>query len=585
MSQPLVAGAIVDRYRVEAVIGAGSMGDVFRGEDVDLGRRVAIKILSDRHRDNKELRARFVREARAVAAISHPNVVQVFTTGTYDDRPYIAMEFLDGTDLGSFIDEQGIMTSSQAARAVADAARGLDAAAKAGLIHRDVKPSNLVLINDGTVKVTDFGLAKPVDPGNEPALTALGVVVGTPDYIAPEQARGDPIDERVDIYALGGSLFYLVTGRPPFRTGKPSEDKYLKVVARHLRQPAPDARKLAPDVDPELAALARKMMAKKPVNRPSYTELIDQVVAIGARLEGRADESQPVPAPSDGSAGRTSKTPFVGGVERMAFDSGQTHDFNGVVRKQAESEDDESAPTNLRIPTMPPGEGPVVSPKKAADSAIDSRSSTPSDSLPVTKPKVAKWLVAVTILSVLVFLTGLVLMLAGPKPSAARTALPTDASVAATTTDATPPAPEPPPEPPAGMVLVTKDDGSPWFFAKIVPVTYGEYSKIFPRQKKPSKSKRTNDRTVTEVAYKYAVEYASTIDMRLLTAAEWERAAKTEGFKPAGGKLWEWVDDGTTGISAPRSVRRGDKAAKRKPNAYRDVTFRLGVDLPAKSTR
>lgn len=581
MSQPLVAGAVVDRYRVEAVIGAGSMGDVFRGEDIDLGRRVAIKILSDRHRDNKELRARFVREARAVAAISHPNVVQVFTTGTFDDRPYIAMEFLDGTDLGSFIDEQGIMTSAQAARAVADAARGLDAAAKAGLIHRDVKPSNLVLINDGTVKVTDFGLAKPVDPGNEPALTALGVVVGTPDYIAPEQARGDPIDERVDIYALGGSLYYLVTGRPPFRTGKPSEDKYLKVVARHLRQPAPDARKLVSDVDPELAALARKMMAKKPANRPGYAQLIDQLVAIAARLEGRADESQPVPAPSDGSAGRIAKTPFVGGDEPMTFDSGRTHDFEGIVQHQAPADDDESAPTNLRIPTMPPVAPPMVAQQQhqRADRSLDGGSG-PSESLPVGKPTVSKWLVAVTIISVLVFLTGLVLMLAGPRPSAEGTALPIDASVTATAADAAPPERLPPPEAPEGMVLVTKADGTPWLFVSTKPVSYGEYSKIFPRQKKPSTSARTNGRTVTEVAYKYAVEYASTVDRRLPSPEEWERAATTEGFAAAGGALWEWVDDGTTGISAPRSVRRGDKAAKRKPDAYRDVTFRLAMDLP-----
>ena len=183
-----------------------------------------------------------MREGRAVAAISHPNVVQVFATGTFDERPYIAMELLDGTDLGSTSRSTGRCSRSRPAHAILDAARGLAAAAKAGLIHRDVKPSNLVRLPDGRVKVTDFGLAKPVDPGSEPALTAMGVVVGTPDYIAPEQARGEAIDERVDIYALGGTLYFLLTGIPPFRTGKPAEDKYLKVVARHLRNPPPDAR-------------------------------------------------------------------------------------------------------------------------------------------------------------------------------------------------------------------------------------------------------------------------------------------------------------------------------------------------------
>src|SRR5207249_3015517 len=161
-------------------------------------------------------------------------------------------------------EKQGPLSAADAAHVVLDAAQGLEAAAKAGLIHRDVKPSNLVRLADGTVKVTDFGLAKPVDPGSEPALTAMGVVVGTPDYIAPEQARGETIDERVDIYALGGTLYFLLTGMPPFRTGKPAEDKYLKVVARHLRNPPPDATATNPAADRELADLVKWLMAKKP---------------------------------------------------------------------------------------------------------------------------------------------------------------------------------------------------------------------------------------------------------------------------------------------------------------------------------
>src|SRR6266545_1194714 len=291
VSSAISAGTIIDRYRVTGVVGAGSMGDVVRGVDVDLDRAVAIKILSERHRENDELRARFVREARACAAIAHPNVVQVFTTGMYDQRPYIAMELLDGVDLGSVVKQHGVMTSVRAARATLDGARGLQAAAQAGLIHRDAKPTNLVLLSSGVVKVTDFGLAKPLDPSNEPALTAMGVVVGTPDYIAPEQARGEVIDERVDIYALGGTLYYLMTGDPPFRTGIPAEDKYLKVVARHLKDPAPDLRGKNAEADPELAALCRRMMAKKPADRPAYPELIRQLSAIVDRLHAHGTSS------------------------------------------------------------------------------------------------------------------------------------------------------------------------------------------------------------------------------------------------------------------------------------------------------
>jgi serine/threonine-protein kinase len=148
------------------------------------------------------------------------------------------MEYLAGKDLGTIVREGGPLTSRAAAGNLIDAARGLEAAAQAGLIHRDVKPSNLVRLTSGPVKVTDFGLAKPATANGDPALTALGVVVGTPDYIAPEQARGDEIDWRVDVYSLGCTLFYLVAGRPPFRRGNDEDDKYLKVVSRHLREPS-----------------------------------------------------------------------------------------------------------------------------------------------------------------------------------------------------------------------------------------------------------------------------------------------------------------------------------------------------------
>jgi serine/threonine-protein kinase len=315
------AGVKVDRYLIESAIGNGSMGDVLLATDVDLHRKVAVKILSEKHRDNKELQGRFVREGRAVAAISHPNVVQVFSTGRYDDRPFIAMEFLAGTDLQSVVRGRGKMGSEEATRTAAKVARGLQAAANAGLIHRDVKPSNIVLLDSGDIKVTDFGLAKPMDPKKEPALTALGVVVGTPDYIAPEQARGDALDERVDIYALGGTLYYLVTGVPPFRKGNPKDDKYLKVVARHLRDPAPDPRARTPELDAELANTILQMMSKAASDRPSYDELI-------ARLEGISNRLAAGPAGA-AYAGKkhpshATPTPFVGGVHRDEIPSGAT---------------------------------------------------------------------------------------------------------------------------------------------------------------------------------------------------------------------------------------------------------------------
>ncbi|MBK9069689.1 MAG: serine/threonine protein kinase [Myxococcales bacterium] len=292
----LEPGTMLGAYRIERFLGSGSMGEVFEALDTGLARVVAVKMLSTRHRDNAELRARFLREGRAVAAIAHPHVVSVFATGMHGDLPYIAMELLAGVDLGTHVERHGPLSASAAAAATRDAAMGLAAASAAGIIHRDVKPSNLVRLHNGSIKVTDFGLAKPKDPGREPALTGMGVVVGTPDYIAPEQARGEPLDERCDIYALGGTLFFLLTGRPPFRTGVASEDKYLKVVARHLRDPAPDPRQYRPDVPADLAALCRQLMAKDPAERPRYDELIATLDAMATRYAAASPTATP-PAP------------------------------------------------------------------------------------------------------------------------------------------------------------------------------------------------------------------------------------------------------------------------------------------------
>lgn len=505
-------GTILGAYRVEGTIGSGSMGEVFKGVDTGLNRRVAIKILSEKHKDSPELRARFVREGRAVAAISHPNVVQVFATGTFDERPYIAMELLDGTDLGSIVEKQGPLDSLNAALAILDAAHGLAAASKAGLIHRDVKPSNLVRLSDGRVKVTDFGLAKPMDPGSEPALTAMGVVVGTPDYIAPEQARGEPIDERVDIYALGGTLYFLLTGIPPFRTGKPAEDKYLKVVARHLRNPPPDAHQTNPSCDRELSELVRTMMAKKPPERPHYDDLVNQLGSIIARLDPNA-------VPMLMSSSRDRSRPF----------------------------------------TLPPDN----SGDRSDDSATVSDGDLSTRSTPRAFPA---WLVVVTLVSIAVFAAGLVVVLrkgdtaaagggsatpATPADAPAASGAPSDA--AATTV-------------PAGMLVVKKKDGSPWFYVDAQPTRLGAYRQVFAKHEQDGKP----DDPVINLSYTEAKSYALTRGARLLTTEEWDAAAVTAGFVVEDG-IFEWVDSPD---EKKRTVRHHGKTATRPDLKQKDVTFR-----------
>jgi len=456
------------------------MGDVFRGVDTGLNRRVAIKILSEKHRDSPELRARFGREGRAVAAISHPNVVQVFAIGSFDERPYIAMEFLEGTDLGAAVDKKGPLTSIEATHAVLDAAQGLAAAAKAGLIHRDVKPSNLVRLADGKVKVTDFGLAKPVDPGSEPALTAMGVVVGTPDYIAPEQARGEPIDERVDIYALGGSLYFLLTGIPPFRTGKPAEDKYLKVVARHLRNPPPDAAVTNPSVDRELAEVTKRMMAKKPADRPSYAELIQMLTGILARLDPSA------------------------------------------VPEIIVSTRERSRP-NIQIPT-----GPSAS---LGDDDDDAAVAEPA------RTGFPAWLVVVTLASIAVFVAGLVVYLQHGNDADATTGkTDPDPGGGGAGTGSTGSA-DTAPHVPYGMVLVHHPDGTPWFYVGDKPVTAGAFRELFAKHEQPGVS----GDAVVMVTYDGARSYAQTQGGRLLRSDEWDRATVTPGVVVVDG-LYEWVE-------------------------------------------
>jgi eukaryotic-like serine/threonine-protein kinase len=528
----LAQDVIVDRYRVLSHLGAGAMGEVWLAEDVGLGRKVALKILSESHRNNPEVRARFIREARAVAAISHPNVVQVFTTGEFDGRPFLAMEYLAGQDLATVVRDTGPIESRLAAQYARDSARGLAAAARAGLIHRDVKPSNLMLLPSGEVKVTDFGLAKPVAPGEDPALTALGVVVGTPDYIAPEQARGDAIDARVDVYALGATLFFLLAGRPPYRKSIDDDEKYLKVVARHLREPVPDPRGEVADVDDELADLQMAMMAKSADARPSYASLIETLEHILARLA-----APPVRKPASMSAM----------VSPPAERTAQVGRPTGTERTQ---------PVAMSRPGQPFG-----------------------DTVPGGRARASAALVVVTVVSLLIFLTGLGLLLFGPRPERRAVAAPPPADAAvAVVPDAAPvdatvmvETAKPPPE---GMLLVQHGVRAP-FYVDRAPVSNAEYAQFIAKHKF---LKKDAHRPVVGVPYDYALEYARFRKKRLLRADEWDAAIATPSFVPAGMKLTEWVDDRSKG---PDRLVRGvnGKSARVKLAGDPTVTFRLAQDV------
>ena len=273
----------IGQFKVTGVLGRGAMGEVFEGVDQALGRRVALKILGAKHRESTEFKSRFLREGRALAAMNHANIVQIYAIGEHEGRPFLAMEYLDGQDIGEFLKE-GPIHPGDAAEIIRQSAIGLCEAQRAGVVHRDVKPSNLLVTTAGAVKVTDFGLAKALQ--EDLSITATGVFVGTPDYLAPEQAMGEDVDSRADIYALGCTLFHMCSGHPPFRKGG-QDDHYTAVVRRHLKAERPELKRDIQDFDEELSDLCRRMMSRRPEVRPSFEELHLRLSEIVRRLGGQ----------------------------------------------------------------------------------------------------------------------------------------------------------------------------------------------------------------------------------------------------------------------------------------------------------
>jgi serine/threonine-protein kinase len=284
----LLPGARVGRYRIEQRLGVGAMSEVYLATDDSLGRPAAIKVLSGKMVSNPTITQRFQREARALARLSHPNLIPVFEDGQIGTppRPYYAMELLEGGDTQKLLEERGPLPSPVVAAIGAQAATGLGEAARAGIIHRDVKPANLGISRHGVLKVADFGLAKSY--AADKSLTARGMVVGTADYIAPEQARGEELDERADVYSLGCTLFHLLTGHPPYRAPQgPGVKEYLEVMRMHLVAPVPDVRKEAPETDPDLAEAVNAMMTKDRSARPTFDEIARRLARIASRLNGQ----------------------------------------------------------------------------------------------------------------------------------------------------------------------------------------------------------------------------------------------------------------------------------------------------------
>lgn len=286
------------RYRLLSPLGAGGMGEVWRAVDELLDRPVAVKLIKPGRVDSADVVARFRREARLTARLAgHPNVVILYDFGhdTDDGRGagsvFAVMELVAGRPLTEVLKESGPMPLGRAADLVSQAASGLGAAHAAGIVHRDVKPGNLMVVErgtgGGTLKVLDFGIAAFTAATRSDRITRTGQVVGTPLYMSPEQVRGDRVDRPSDLYSLGAILFQLLTGEPPFRSANP-----LTVLRMHLTDAPPPTAGLRPEIPVELAELVTALLAKRPEERPAHAE------EVRDRLAPFLPPLRPAPSPS-----------------------------------------------------------------------------------------------------------------------------------------------------------------------------------------------------------------------------------------------------------------------------------------------
>ena len=253
-----------DRYELGDTLGYGGMSEVHRGMDKRLGRDVAVKVLrADLARD-PQFQLRFRREAQNAAALNHPAIVAVYDTGEVQSEfgplPYIVMEYVDGHTLREIVKTQGPMSQQRVIEVMADVCAALDFSHKHNIIHRDVKPANIMINRAGAVKVMDFGIARALGEGQN--VTQTAAVIGTAQYLSPEQARGEAVDARSDVYAAGCVLFELLTGEPPF-TG----DTPVAVAYQHVREDPRSPSEVNPQVTPALDAIVLKALSKNPANR------------------------------------------------------------------------------------------------------------------------------------------------------------------------------------------------------------------------------------------------------------------------------------------------------------------------------
>ena len=288
-----------NRYRVVGLLGTGGMARVYRARDELLGREVALKVLSERLSSDRSFVERFRREAQNAAGLNHPNIVALYDYGDEDNRYFIVMELIEGRSLSEVLDEDGALMPERAAEIARDTANGLGRAHEAGIVHRDIKPHNIMITNSGQTKVTDFGIARAVGGDAEATMTQTGMVIGTAAYLSPEQAQGNPVDARSDVYSLGCVLHEVLTGDTPF-----SGDTPLSIAYKHVRETPERASEVNSDVPEALDAIVMKAMSKNPDNR--YADANEMAEDLDRFLAGQ----------------RVAATPFLAATSVMGAGTG-----------------------------------------------------------------------------------------------------------------------------------------------------------------------------------------------------------------------------------------------------------------------
>ena len=273
---------IVDgRYRAQRRLGSGGMAEVWCAEDEVLGRRVALKLMGGRFAEDPEFRERFRREAQAAAGLTHPNIVAIFDRSEWDGTPYIAMELVDGRTLKELVTERGPLPPEIAVSLTEQILRALGYAHRSGIVHRDIKPQNVIIDGEGQAKVADFGIARA---GETSEMTQAGAIVGTMQYLSPEQAEGHPVDRRADLYSAGIVLYELLTGQVPFDGEAP-----ISIAIKQINERPVPPRQLEPGIPPALEAVVLRALEKDPARRYQNAEEF-----IAALEQARRAPARPV---------------------------------------------------------------------------------------------------------------------------------------------------------------------------------------------------------------------------------------------------------------------------------------------------